>query len=81
MKRKRISITVDTEPYEALRVLTKKLGWRDNWLSLEIDKLVAGLLVVAAQAAKDVEEQVEMTEEEAKKRYEDLMRKIIESKK
>lgn len=81
MSRKRINITVDKEPYEALRALTKKLGWRDNWLSLEIDKLVAGLLVVAAQAAKDAEEQVEMTEEEAKKRYESLMRQILESKK
>jgi len=80
MKRKRISITVDAEPYEALRALTKKLGWRDNWLSLQIDELIAGMLVVAAQAAKDVEEQREMTDEEAKKRYEGLMRQILEEK-
>lgn len=80
MKRKRISITVNAEPYEALRQLTKELKFRDNWLSLEIDNLIAGLLVIAAQAKKDAEERVEMTEEEARKRYEDLMRKLLESR-
>jgi len=80
MKRKRISITVNAEPYEALRQLTKELKFRDNWLSLEIDNLIAGLLVIAVQAKKDAEERVEMTEEEARKRYEDLMRKVLESR-
>lgn len=80
MKRKRISITVNAEPYEALRQLTKELKFRDNWLSLEIDNLIAGLLVIAAQAKKDAEERAEMTEEEARKRYEDLMRKVLESR-
>ena len=77
-KRKRISLTVNAEPYEQLRSLTKFLGWRDNWLSLELDKLISGMLVVAEQAKKDAEAKVEMTEAEARKRYESLMRTILE---
>lgn len=77
-KRKRISLTVNAEPYEQLRSLTKFLGWRDNWLSLELDKLISGMLVVAEQAKRDAESKVEMTEAEARKRYESLMRTILE---
>lgn len=80
MRRKRITITVDADPYEHLMSLAKHLGFRNNWLSLEIDKLVAGLLVIAAQAKKDAEEKMELTEAEARKRYEDLMRTFLESK-
>ena len=80
IKRKRVSITLNAEPYENLMDLARVLGFRNNWLSLEIDKLIAGLLVIAEQAKKDAEDNKEMTEAEAVKRYEDLMRKFIESK-
>lgn len=78
MKRKRITLTVNAEPYDALRKLTKQLDFRDNWLSLEIDKLIGGLLVIAEQAKKDAESREYMTEAEARARYEDLMRKFLE---
>lgn len=80
MKRKRVSITVNAEPWEELRRLTKLLGWRDNWLALQLDEMVAGMLIVAEQAQKDAEEKVQMTEAEARKRYEDLMRMVLEGK-
>lgn len=80
MKRKRVTITVNAEPYENLMALAKILGFRNNWLSLEIDKMVSGLLVIAKQAQKDAEEKKEMTEGEARKRYEDLMRAVLEDK-
>lgn len=76
--KKRITITVDSEPYERLRELTKILGWKDNWLGPELDKLIAGVLIVAEQARKDAEEKLQLTEEQAAKRYEDLMRATLE---
>jgi len=79
-ERKRINMTVNAKPWNRLRALTKEIGWKDNWLSLEMDKMVEGMLVVAEQAKKDAEEQKEMTEAEAKKRYEDLMRMVLEKK-
>lgn len=80
MERKRINITVNKEPYEKLRALTKILGWRDNWISLELDKLVDGMLLIAEQAKRDAEEKKDMTDDEARKRYESLMRTILENK-
>ena len=79
-KRKRVTITLSAEPYEQLMALAKHIGFRNNWLGLEIDKMVAGLLVIAEQAKRDAEEKIEMTEAEARKRYEDLMRKVLEAK-
>lgn len=79
-RRKRVNITLNADPYEHLMALAKHLGFRNNWLGQEIDKLIAGLLMVAEQAKKDAEEKKEMTEAEARKRYEDLMRKILEAK-
>jgi hypothetical protein len=79
-ERKRVSITVNAEPWDKLRILTKEIGWRDNWFGLEVDRMVAGMLVVAEQAKKDAEEQKKMTEAEAKKRYESLMRVVLEGK-
>lgn len=79
-KRKRVTITLNADPYERLMLLAKHLGFRNNWLGQEIDKLIAGLLIVAEQAKRDSEEKKEMTEAEARKRYEDLMRKILEAK-
>lgn len=75
---KRVYLTVSEEPYKRLQSLVRALGWKKNWLSREVDKVVQGLLIVAEQAIKDAEEQREMTELEAKKRYEDLMRSILE---
>lgn len=77
-RRKRVNITLNADPYEQLMALAKELGFRNNWLGQEIDKLIAGLLVIAKQAKKDAEEQKEMTEAEARKRYEELMRRFLE---
>ena len=80
MRQKRIAITLNAEKYEALRKIIKELDWPDRWFSLQVDLLLDGLLQVAELARKDAEEQKEMTEAEAKKRYEDVMRKVMEPK-
>jgi hypothetical protein len=79
-RRKRVNITLNAEPYEKLMELAKILGFRNNWLGQEIDKMIAGLLIIAEQAKRDAEEKKEMTEAEARKRYEDLMRVVLEGK-
>jgi hypothetical protein len=76
--KKRVSITVTAESWDNLNKLSKELGWPSTWLGKEIDKMVKGILVLAQVAKNDADEQRQMTEEEAKKRYEDLMRKILE---
>jgi len=73
-------MALEKEPYERLRALIKELGWPKTWLAGEIDKMIAGLLQVAEQAIQDAKDHKEMTEEEAKKRYEDLMRAILDTK-
>lgn len=79
-KRKRVMITLNAEPYERLRELTKALGWRDNWIGLELDKMVSGMLIVAEQAQRDAERKEQMTEAQARERYEGLMRIALEGK-
>jgi hypothetical protein len=76
--KKKVGITLTAKPYEELQGLVKEMGWPLNWLSLEFDKIVQGLLVVAKQAKQDALNQKEMTEAEAKKRYEEIMRKVME---
>lgn len=76
--KKRILLSVEAEPFDEIKVLAREIGWPKTWLSREIDKLIAGLLLVARQAKKDAEEQKRMTEEEARKRYEGLMRRFLE---
>jgi len=76
--KKRIGLTVDAACYEKLRALIAELGWPDNWFSVQVDQLQHGLLLVAEQARKDAENNLVMTEAEAKKRYEEMMRKIME---
>ena len=78
MEKKKINITVNKANWEEMQCLVRELGWKNNWLSSQIDKMVAGLIVVAKQAKKDVADKREMTEAEARKRYEELMRKILE---
>lgn len=78
MEKKKVNITLAKDNWENLQALVKALGWPKNWLSCEIDKLVAGLLIVAKQAKEDAENRLQMTEEEAKKRYEELMRRMME---
>lgn len=78
MEKKKINIAVQKANWEELQGIVKYLGWPKSWLSSEIDRLVAGLVIVARQAKEDAEKKVEMTEAEAKKRYEDLMRKLME---
>ena len=77
MKMKKM-MALEKEPYERLRALIKELGWPKTWLAGEIDKMIAGLLQVAEQAKIDAEERKDMTEAEARKRYEDLMRRFLE---
>lgn len=77
MKMKKM-LTLEKEPYERLQALVKELGWPKTWLAHEMDRMIAGLLVVAEQAKKDAEELKGMTEAEARKRYEDLMRRFLE---
>lgn len=77
MKTKKM-LTLEKEPYEKLQRLVKHLGWPKTWLAHEMDRMIAGLLQVAEQAIRDAEEAKEMTEAEARKRYEDMMRKILE---
>lgn len=76
--KKRILLTVEAEPFDEIKALAREIGWPKTWLSQEIDKLVAGLLLVAKQAKKDAEERRQMTEDEARKRYEELMRRFLE---
>lgn len=81
MRRKRICIMVNADPYEELRRLTKELGWRDNWLGLEIDKMIEGALNVAAQAKIDAAKDLPEPEEDRITRYEEIMRKSVTRKK
>lgn len=76
--KKKKMLALEPEPYERLQSLVKELGWPKNWLAGQVDRLIAGLLIVAAQAKSDAENLQHMTESEAKKRYEDMMRKILE---
>lgn len=78
MEKKKINITVNKANWEEMQGLVRELGWKNNWLSSQIDKMVAGLIVVAKQAKKDAADKKEMTDAEARKRYEHLMRKILE---
>lgn len=74
---KRVALTVNAKNWENLQALGKKAGFNQNWLSVEVDKFAHGLLAVAMQAVKDAEERKEMSEEEALKRYENLMREVM----
>ena len=46
-----------------------------DWISLELNRMIKALRSVAHQAIEDSKTKQEMTEEQARKRYEDLMRK------
>jgi len=78
--KKRKLLALQAEPYEELQALVKLLGWPNTWLASEIDKMIAALLIVAKQAIQDAEERKGFTEAEAKKRYEDMMRLLLEKK-
>ena len=76
--KKRISLTVEAEPYEDLRRLGRLAGFNSDWISAEFNRMVKALRSVAHQAIEDAAHKKEMTEEQARKRYEDLMRKKLE---
>lgn len=78
--KKRVAITVQAEEWEKLQALGKFLGYKKDWLSKEIQHLVAALIVVADQAKQDAVERSQMTEEEARVRYEQLARSVIEKR-
>ena len=75
--KKRISLTVEAEPYEDLRRLGDLAGFNPDWISLELNRMIKALRSVAHQAIEDSKTKREMTEEQARKRYEDLMREKL----
>ena len=48
-----------------------------DWISLELNRMIKALRSVAQQAIEDSKTKREMTEEQARKRYEDLMREKL----
>ena len=76
-RKKRISLTVEAEPYEDLRRLGDLAGFNPDWISLELNRMIKALRSVAQQAIEDSKTKREMTEEQARKRYEDLMREKL----
>ena len=72
--KKRVQVTVDSKAFDELRELGRAAGFRDGWLSVEFDRMVRALHSVVLQAVQDAQDKQEMTEDQAKKRYEALMR-------
>ena len=64
--KKRISLTVEAEPYEDLRRLGDLAGFNPDWISLELNRMIKALRSVAQQAIEDSKTKREMTEEQAK---------------
>lgn len=69
---KRVMINVPTETWERLQALAKEVGMPPGWLSAQISQFLPGLLIVAEQAKKDAEARLQLSETQAKKRYEKL---------
>lgn len=76
--KKRVNLTVDQKSWDELRALGRAAGFRVDWLSVEFDRLLRSLHSVAMQAVEDAQQKQEMTDAEAKERYEKLMRKKLE---
>ena len=76
--KKRVQVTVDSKAFDELRELGRAAGFRDGWLSVEFARLVRALHSVALQAVQDAQDKQEMTEDQAKKRYEALARQKLE---
>ena len=76
--KKRVNLTVDQKSWDELRALGRAAGFRVDWLSVEFDRFLRSLHSVAMQAVEDAQQKQEMTEAEAKERYEKLMRKKLE---
>ena len=76
--KKRVQVTVDSKAFDELRELGRAAGFRDGWLSVEFDRIVRALHSVALQAVQDAQDKQEMTEDQAKKRYEALARQKLE---
>ena len=76
-RRKKNFFTVEAEPYEDLRRLGDLAGFNPDWISLELNRMIKALRSVAQQAIEDSKTKREMTEEQARKRYEDLMREKL----
>lgn len=77
-KKKRVALTVPAEEYESLRAMGKKAGFPDHWISDQFGTVIKVLHAVAEKAVKDAEEKRQMSEEEAKKRYEEIARQAVE---
>ena len=76
--KKRVNLTVDQKSWDELRALGRAAGFRRDWLSVEFDGFLRSLHSVAMQAVEDAQQKQEMTDDEAKERYEKLMRKKLE---
>ena len=65
---KRVSLTLESEPYEELRALSKELELPGIWLSDEVNKMIKGLIPIFRLIIEQKEEQAmqrkTMTEEE-----------------
>ena len=64
--KKRVSITIEKEPFELLQKNAKKAGFGAKWFSHEIDKLVQGLSQIVSVAAEMAERGETMTDKERK---------------
>ena len=60
-----------------MRRLGDLAGFNPDWISLELNRMIKALRSVAQQAIEDSKTKREMTEEQARKRYEDLMREKL----
>lgn len=65
--KKRISLTVEKEPYELFKKNSRLVGLGDKWFSQEIDKLVQGLNEIIQVVVDTAEQGKKLTEEERKK--------------
>ena len=57
-KMKRVALTVESEPYEQLRALSKELDLPTIWLSEEFNKMVKALIPVFSIIIKQREDQL-----------------------
>ena len=76
-RKKEFLLLSEAEPYEDLRRLGDLAGFNPDWISLELNRMIKALRSVAQQAIEDSKTKREMTEEQARKRYEDLMREKL----
>lgn len=63
-KKKRVMLSLEAQPYEELQAIAKKMGLDNRWFSLEVGKLVKGLLPIMTEAMLLTEQGRKMSEQE-----------------